>query len=218
MIPIPEIDDSSTQWHSEGNDPSRPLIVLIHGYGADEHDLIALASSLPTGFDYAAVRGPLTPPFPMPGCSWYPLEGEGSGDIDVVTESTNRLLAWLDSLGRTGPVGLVGFSQGGVLAVHAMRLRPEAFAFAGNLSGYVMPGGEMPGDETLAERRPPVFWGRGSSDDVIPEGLVVHTTDWLPGHADIVGRTYLGLGHAVAPDEVADLNVFLTKQLEALGC
>lgn len=215
MIDIPDIDDSVTRHR--GDDPARPLVVLIHGYGADERDLLGLVPELPDGFDYAAPRGPLTPPFPAPGYSWYPLEGEGAGDIDVLTASTERLLAWVDALGRTGPIGLVGFSQGGVLSLHAMRQRPDAFAFAGNLSGYVMPGKAQPGDDALAERRPPVFWGRGSADDVIPDALVVHTTDWLPGRSDLVGRIYPGLGHAVSPAEAADLRVFLEKQLAALG-
>lgn len=217
MIDIPEIDDSFTQRHGDATDPSLPLVVLIHGYGADEHDLLGLAPRLPDGFVYASVRGPLAPPFPAPGYSWYPLEGEGAGDIDVLTASTERLLTWIDSLGRTGPIGLVGFSQGGAVSLHAMRQRAEAFAFACNLSGYVMPGAAQPGDDALAERRPPVFWGRGTADQVIPDDLVVHTTDWLPGHADLVGRIYPGLGHAVSPEEVADLNVFLAKRLDAIG-
>ena len=59
--------------------------------------------------------------------------------------------------------------------------------------------------------------GRGNADGVIPEGLVVHTTDWLPSRADLVGRIYPGLGHAVSREEVADLNAFLAKRLEAPG-
>lgn len=217
MIDIPDIDDSLTRRRGNGADPARPLIVLLHGYGADERDLLGLAVHLPQGFDYASPRAPLTPPFPAPGYSWYPLEGEGAADIDVLTASTERLLAWIDSLGRTGPIGLVGFSQGGAMAIHAMRRRPDAFAFAANLSGYVMPGAAQPGDDVIAEQRPPVFWGRGTVDEVIPESLVVYTTDWLPSRSELVGRIYAGLGHAVSEDEVVDLNVFLTKQLEDLG-
>jgi len=216
MIPIPDIDDSSAQ-RIEGDDASRPLLVLMHGFGADERDLLPLARALPDGFDVVLPRGPLSPPFPAPGASWYPLEGEGAGDIDVLTSSTERLLAWIDSLGRTGPIALGGFSQGGAMSLHAMRLRPEAFAFAVNLSGYVMPGRELPGDDALAERRPPVFWGRGGADQVLPERLVAHTVDWLPRHAELVGRTYPGLAHGISEEEVDDLNRFLEKRLATLG-
>lgn len=215
MIDIPAIDDSATLRHGDASDPARPLVLLLHGYGSDERDLIGLAPLLPDGFSYASVRAPLTPPFPAPGYAWHPLEGEGAGDVGVLTAATERLLAWVDALGRTGPVGLVGFSQGGAVSLHAMRLRPGAFAFACCLSGYVMPGDAQPGDDALTESRPPVFWGRGSTDQVIPERLVAETTDWLPGHADLVGRVYPGLGHSVSEEEIADLGVFLTKRLAA---
>ena len=113
-------------------------------------------------------------------------------------------------------VGLLGFSQGAAVALQAMRLRPERFAFAVNLSGYATPG-ELPGDAALAERRPPVFWGRGTSDDVIPPVLVEHTVTWLPEHMDLSGRVYPGLTHSVSEPELDDVRVFLEKRLADLA-
>jgi hypothetical protein len=40
-----------------------------------------------------------------------------------------------------------------------------------NLAGYV-DAGDLPTDEHLAEVRPPVFWGRGARDEVIPAARV----------------------------------------------
>ncbi|HEY6124566.1 MAG TPA: hypothetical protein VIV63_07930, partial [Steroidobacteraceae bacterium] len=68
----------------------------------------------------------------------------------------------------------------------------------------------------LAALKPPVFWGRGTNDDVIPEFLVDHTTEWLPGHAELSGRVYPGLTHSVSEQELDDVRVFLDKQLEAM--
>jgi len=94
-----------------------------------------------------------------------------------------------------------------------MRLEPQRFAFAVALSGYVTPGA-LPRDAELAELRPPVFWGRGTHDDVIPAALVTHTTQWLPEHVELSGRVYQGLTHSVSEDEIVDVRTFLTKQLE----
>src|SRR3546814_8553016 len=88
---------------------------------------------------------------------------------------------------------------------------PERFAFAVNLSGYVTPG-SLPGDAALAERRPPVFWGRGTHDDVIPEPLVAHTVEWLPAHVDRSGRVYAGLTHSISEQEPADVHEFRTEE------
>ncbi|MCD1269601.1 alpha/beta fold hydrolase [Microbacterium sp. MEC084] len=212
MPEIPVLDESAVLW--SGEPAGRPLLVLLHGYGADERDLFALAPHLPEAFAVAAVRAPLEPPFPTPGRSWYPIEGLESRDAAHVTRAAERLIEWLDAVaGEASSVALLGFSQGGAVALQALRLDPERFSFVVNLSGYVTPG-ELPGDAALAERRPPVFWGRGAMDDVIPSWLVLHTTDWLPGHSDLVGRIYPMLRHAVSEQELADIRVFLEKQLE----
>ena len=103
-----------------------------------------------------------------------------------------------------------------VVRVEEPDAEPERFAFAVNLSGYATPG-ELAGDAVMAENRPPVFWGRGTADEVIPGFLVDHTTQWLPGHSDLSGRVYPGLTHSVSEQEMADVRVFLEKQLESLS-
>jgi len=192
----------------------RPLLVLLHGYGADERDLFGLVPYLPPEVAVAAVRAPLAPPFPAPGYSWYPIEGLESRDPEHVTAAATRLIEWTDAAASAHPsMGLIGFSQGGAVALQAMRLDPARFAFTVNLSGYVTPGA-LPRDDELAELRPPVFWGRGTNDDVIPEFLVTHTTEWLPSRVELSGRVYPGLTHSVSEQELADVRVFLDKQLD----
>lgn len=208
------LDDAVALWSAEPADRAgRPLLVLLHGYGADERDLFALAEHLPPAFVFAAVRAPLAPPWPSPGYSWYPIEGLQSRDADATTAAAGALLRWLDAAAAdASSVGLLGFSQGAAVAIQALRLDHERFAFAVNLSGYATPG-NLPGDAALAERRPPVFWGRGTRDDVIPPFLVEHTAQWLPEHVDLSGRVYPGLTHSVSEQELHDVRVFLGKRL-----
>ncbi|MFH8252213.1 alpha/beta hydrolase [Microbacterium sp. B2969] len=211
----PHLDPDIVLW--SGEPAGRPLLVLLHGYGADERDLFGLVPYLPAEFAVAAVRAPLTPPWPAPGYSWYPIEGLDGQSPNRTTDAAARLLHWLDAVAPApSPVGLLGFSQGAAVSLQAMRLAPERFAFAVNLSGYATPG-DLPGDAALAERKPPVFWGRGTNDDVIPGHLVAHTVEWLPAHVDLSGRVYQGLTHSVSEPELADVRVFLDKQLEALA-
>lgn len=217
MSPHHPLDSDVVLWSAEPAERAgRPLVVFLHGYGADERDLFALAPHLPDEFVVAAVRAPLAPPFPTPGYSWYAIEGLESRQPAHVTASAHRLIAWTDAAAAAHPsVGLLGFSQGGAVSLQAMRLEPHRFAFAVNLSGYATPG-ELPGDAELAQRRPPVFWGRGTHDDVIASFLVEHTTQWLPEHVDLSGRVYPGLTHSVSEQELADVVTFLEKQLENL--
>lgn len=214
MADTPALDDSVALWSVEPVErDARPLLVLLHGYGADERDLFGLAAYLPPEFVIAAVRAPLAPPWPSPGYSWYPIETLDGRDPRHVTAAASRLIEWLDHVAPEGPVGLLGFSQGAAVAIQALRLQPERFSFIVNLSGYATPG-ELDGDEALAALRPPVFWGRGTRDDVIPVALVEHTVQWLPAHSDLSGRVYTGLTHSVSEAELDDVRTFLQKQLD----
>jgi phospholipase/carboxylesterase len=232
MSTFSPIDDSASLWSAELSERTgRPLLVLLHGYGADERDLFALARYLPPAFVVAAVRAPLAPPFPAPGYSWYPIEEVRAGEPGVsggarsrsdgrdpshVTHAASSLIEWLDEHAPDVAVGLLGFSQGAAVALQALRLQPERFAFVVNLSGYATPG-DLPGDAELAALRPPVFWGRGTRDEVIPEFLVEHTVQWLPEHAELSGRLYQGLTHSVSEAELDDVRIFLDKQLETIA-
>lgn len=211
----PPLDPTVVRWSAPPAERAgRPLLILLHGYGSDENDLFALAPHLPQRFVVAAVRAPLSPPWPAPGFSWYPIEGLQGRDARLVTEAASRLIEFADAATDAAHVGLLGFSQGAAVALQALRLQPQRFAFAVNLSGYATPG-ELPRDAELAELRPPVFWGRGTHDDVIPSFLVEHTTDWLPGVSELSGRVYPGLTHSVSEQELLDVRAFLEKQLDA---
>lgn len=216
MSSVPALDPAAVRWSAAPAERAgRPLLVMMHGYGSDENDLFALVPHLPSEYVVAAVRAPLAPPFPTPGWSWYPIEGLHGRDPQAATASARALTDWIDAeRGDAASVGMLGFSQGGVMAIEALRVRPDDYAFAVTLSGYANPG-DLDTDAELAARRPPVFWGRGALDDVIPPALIAHTAQWLPGRVDLSGRVYPNLGHAVSAEELRDVATFLHKQLAA---
>ncbi|MDQ1082880.1 MULTISPECIES: alpha/beta hydrolase [Microbacterium] len=213
MSAHPSLDPAVVRWSVPADERGdRPVLLLLHGYGSDEHDLFGLVPYLPGGFVIASVRAPLTPPWPMPGASWYPIEGLDGRDPHAVTQAASAVLAWIRDAVGDAPVGVLGFSQGGAVALQMLRAAPDAVSFAVVLAGYAA-GGELPGDAVLAERRPPVFWGRGAADDVIPSALVHLTSQWLPVHSDLSGRVYPGLTHSISQDELDDVRAFLDARL-----
>jgi len=207
------IDATATRWAPEVRE-GLPLVVMLHGYGSDENDLFALRPFLPDGIAVASVAAPLTPPWPAPGRSWYPIEALEGRHPDGVTEAAQALLRWLDAEAADAPkIALLGFSQGAAVSIQAMRLDAARFGAIVALSGYATPG-DLPADESLRELRPRVFWGRGTNDDVIPQPLVDHTAQWLPERADLTGRVYPGLTHSVSEEELQDVRVFLDSWLD----
>jgi phospholipase/carboxylesterase len=210
------IDDTATRWSTDER-AGLPLLVLLHGYGADEHDLFGLVPYLPAGLAVASVAAPLAPPWPMLGRSWYPIEGLDGRSAEAVTAAGEAFLRWLDAVAAEAPsIALLGFSQGAAVALQALRLDPERFGAVVALSGYAS-AGDLPGDDALRAQRPPVFWGRGTHDDVIPPALIDHTAQWLPDHSELSGRVYPGLTHSISEDELADVRLFLDKWIDGLA-
>ncbi|WP_375400934.1 alpha/beta hydrolase [uncultured Amnibacterium sp.] len=187
----------------------RALTLVLHGFGADELDLLPIAPALGTE-PAMSLRAPVRY---GPGWSWAPVDPAGPVRGAGLDESADAVLAWLDEvsagpLGRPDSVRLLGFSQGGATALQLLRHAPERFAAVVLLSGFVSPGAHE-GDAALAALRPPVFWGRGDADAVIPAEAVDRTAEWLAGHAAVTERVYPGLAHGIDAGELADVAAFL---------
>ncbi|WP_022883314.1 alpha/beta hydrolase [Glaciibacter superstes] len=208
------IDADAVLWSAgEADRAGRPLLVIMHGLGSHEGDLFSLAPHLPLEPAIASLRAPLTV---GDGWGWFPRKEEQRQAVDDYADAAARgVLDWLDALPeQPTSVGLLGFSQGGAMALQLLRHAPDRFAFAVQLSGFVVgPGRE--GDDTLAELRPPVFWGRGTADDVIPMQAVDETQTWLTAHSTLTERIYEGMGHSVSQAELADIVAFLQAQYAA---
>ncbi|MFO7689719.1 MAG: dienelactone hydrolase family protein [Cryobacterium sp.] len=204
------IDPEAVIWSAgEADRAGRPLLLVLHGYGSHEGDLFALAPHLPLDPVIAALRAPLPA---GQGWAWFPIQDLGNPAVDVVDATVAAVLDWLDGLpSAPASVGLLGFSQGGAMTLQLMRAAPQRFAFAVQLSGFVG-SGEQPGDADLAVRRPPVFWGRGTADPVIPPSAIDRTRAWLPGHATVTERIYEGMAHSISQPELADVVTFLRDQ------
>lgn len=201
------IDASAVIWSApERERAGRPLIVLLHGYGSHEGDLFQLSPGLPLGPVVASVRAPVAE---NGGWAWFSLADRGLGnpDGDSATEAAETVLAWLDSLEFTS-VALLGFSQGAIVALQALRLRPDAFTSIVALSGFAA-GGTTAGDVALEAKRVPVFWGRGTLDRIIPAEAIARTETWLPEHSDLTAHIYEDLGHGVSGTELSDISAFL---------
>jgi phospholipase/carboxylesterase len=203
------IDPVPVIWSlPEAQRAGRPLLLLLHGKGSHEGDLAGLITRLPEGFVIASLRAPIPD---GPGFSWFVGNVPGDPASAAVDAAADAVLAWLDGLPFPPvSVGLLGFSQGGVISVQTLRRAPERIAFALNLSGFVASGSE-PGDAAIS--RHPVFWGRGDADVVITPAAVDRTAAWLPAHVDLTAAVYRGLPHSISAEELDDIEAFLLARL-----
>jgi phospholipase/carboxylesterase len=89
-------------------------LVLLHGRGADEHDLFPLLDALDPGRRLLGLtpRGPLS--LPPGGAHWYRLAGIPTPDPATFWPSFEALSELLEGVPR--PLVLGGFSQGAVMS------------------------------------------------------------------------------------------------------
>ncbi|MFI5709387.1 alpha/beta hydrolase [Kribbella sp. NPDC051620] len=208
----PGMDRDAVLWSaSDHSRADRPVLVMLHGWSYDETHLFRLlVPELPPELVVASIRARIPE---AGGYAWFPSRGNPIGDPQpaVANAAAEDVLQW--TLGIEAPsIGLLGFSQGGAMVHQLMRLAPDRFAYGVSLAGFVVRD-DQPGDVTLAASRPPVYWGRGETDWVIPTAAVQRTEHWLKTHATAETRVYRGLGHDVAGPEIADLIEFVTKQI-----
>lgn len=185
-------------------------LVLLHGRGADEHDLHPLLDALDPERELLGVtpRGPLA--LPPGGAHWYRLGGIPTPDPATFWPSFEALAELLDGLPQ--PLILGGFSQGTAMT-WALGLgrgpakRPAALVA---LSGFMprvegleldlsgLDGYPVAIAHGLLDPVIPVDWGRAAREVVIAAGAAVayhesplpHTIDpqIIPALRDFVAR------------------------------
>ena len=95
-------------------DPSAPLVVLLHGRGSNESEILGLAAHLPP--DRRTRRCGRRSPRAA-GFAWFANRGIGRPVADSLRSTMDWFRTWLDDVAPPGrPVLLVGFSGGAAFA------------------------------------------------------------------------------------------------------
>jgi phospholipase/carboxylesterase len=185
----------------EAGAPGTPVLLLLHGTGGSEHDLLPLADRLAPGAGYLAPRGPVQ----EHGMNrWFRRFGEGVFDVDDVVRRAGELAGFVDwARGHYGiadrPLVAVGFSNGANIALAAALLHPGAVANAVAFSGmYPLEGRTVQAD--LSGTSVALFNGR--SDAMAPIDSVIRVGSILESRGAEVTRNVREGGHGIHPGEI----------------
>ena len=151
-----------------------PLLVLVHGYGADECDLFSLAGEFPDVFHVVSPRAPID--LPWGGAAWYSLDFVNGEKFTCDTEAVaardtlhmfiNEAIEAYDA--DPSQVWYLGFSQGAILGYGLMTTYPQQVRYYMPLSGYLekaVVSYDVAADDMKDVK---VFATHGSVDPVIP--------------------------------------------------
>ena len=191
-----------------------PTILLLHGRGADELDLLSLARELDPRLYVVSARAPMAT---GPGHHWYHLEALGKPEqrsFDASLTALARFVAELPTAYPVNPAAIftLGFSQGAMMAGSLLLTRPTSIAGTIMLSGYLPLASGLPIDEAALTGRP-VFEAHGSLDNVLPIALGHQARDyWQAVGVELTYREY-PIAHSISAPELDDLDEWLGPRL-----
>jgi phospholipase/carboxylesterase len=199
--------------------PPQGLLVLHHGRGTEESDLLGLADALDPERRLRVVtpRAPLSLPG-SPGYHWYLVPRVGYPDPETFYAARAALAELHDELWEQTGVGpertvLGGFSMGSVMS-YAMALGADRPAVAGILafSGFVpvVEGWEP----SLADRRGTrAFIAHGRRDPIMEVGFAQRARDLLEAGGLEVTYRESDVGHQIDPVHLVDATAWLGETL-----
>jgi len=189
-----------------------PLVLLMHGRGADANDLADIAPMIDGGYRFVFPNAAKAFE-PMPGYSfgfsWFdgwPPEG------DSIVQSRTKLLALIDELVARyptpeGKIVVAGFSQGGMMAIDV------GFRTKQKVAGVVVMSGAIYEADKPPLRKMPLLIIHGTQDDMIPVLAARRTRHVLEEHGVSPEYHELAMGHHVTPESMEVVRAFLVRVL-----
>lgn len=198
-----------------------PLLVMLHGFGSNESDLLGLVPYLDERIHIASVRGPMR--LEAGAYGWYRVSHTAGGPVvheGEERESRKLLARFIDDMVDahgvdTKRIYLLGFSQGATLALSLALTIPERIAGTLVFSGRVMRemAGSIAAPEQLKDAR--IFMAHGLHDDVVPIGRARSSREFLTGlDVDLRYHEYPA-AHQISPDMLKHGGEWLSQSLEA---
>jgi phospholipase/carboxylesterase len=197
-------DLSFIHAHAPG-DPARAPLLLLHGTGGNEHDLVPLVAEIAPGRAYVSPRGKVLENG-MP--RFFRRFAEGvfdEADVRVRAGELARFVAEArEAYGLAAPVA-VGFSNGANIAAAMLYLHPEALAGA-VLWRAMTPLSTAPEGRLDGKR---VLIASGRMDPIVPAADAVGLVAALSGAGAEVAHEVLPTGHGLTRPDLELARAFL---------
>lgn len=187
-------------------------LVLLHGYGADERDLLPIAHELDPRLRAVSLQGPVSLGGPMR--AWFNLsqdfQGRISFDAEEARAAVQAAIGAVEEIAAGSPRPLLlGFSQGAGIALGVGLLRPDLACGIVSLSGVARALEERdhaPREKLTGLR---VFAAHGVQDPLLPISLGHRLRDELVRLGVAVEWHEYEMGHVVVPEEIEDARAWV---------
>jgi phospholipase/carboxylesterase len=191
---------------------SKGTLIMLHGYGADEYDLMGLAAYFDENLQVLSIRGPGSTVHG--GASWFDIDMNVDGSLKFNTgqalESADSIIDLIQVLREQGIITdekiiLAGFSQGATISQLVTLQKPEIIKALLILSGRLTDEATELLENQEALTGLPVFAAHGAHDNVIPIEFgrqIVSFWEKLP--VQLETHEY-PMGHEISQDELVHI-------------
>lgn len=197
------------------DDAEIPLVIVMHGRGADANDLADIAPALDQGsggirFVFPNAPKPFEPYRGMTfGFTWFDGWPPARGSID---DARQRVLRFIDEIVEryptpAGKLIISGFSQGGLMSLDV------GFRTRQSLAGIVVMSGALYEDEMPSFTKIPVLIVHGVDDEVIPVLAPRRARRVLEDHGLSPEYHEFAMGHWVTQESIAVVAEFIHRSL-----
>lgn len=194
-----------------GSDAGRLPLLLLHGTGGDESDLLPLGQMVAPGAALLSPRGRVSEAG-MP--RFFRRFGEGRFDEEDVRRRADELADFVEAArarySLAAPVA-VGFSNGANIAAAVLYRRPQVLAGA-VLIRAMIPLAEGPSAPLGGK---PVLMLSGAMDPIIPASNSEGLAAALSAAGAAVRHEILPAGHGLTQPDIALARDFLARDLRA---
>jgi phospholipase/carboxylesterase len=196
-----------------------PCLILLHGRGADEDDLLGLAEFLDPRLFIISVRAPL--PFDYGfGYTWFEMLENFQPEFTSLKDSHKILTQFLDDVVEKYPVDpkqifVLGFSMGTVMGYLLLLTRPENISGLIANSGYFSDKFKLPVD-TKPLNKHSIFIAHGTHDPIIPIHIGRQAKEFFSKrNIDLTYKEY-PMAHEISEESLNDFSKWLTQQLDKI--
>ncbi|NEM98401.1 alpha/beta hydrolase [Pontibacter burrus] len=190
-------------------------LILLHGVGSNEQDLISLAQFMPGNFTVISPRGPFA--LGEGRYAWYQVDfSTGKPSINAAQEAQSReiikdFVAQVKAIYSIDEVYLGGFSQGAIMSYTIGLTAPDlvsgVLAFSGRILEEIKPSVET-ADKL---KNLSVFIAHGTQDATLPVHYAREAKTFLESKGITPTYHEVTMGHQITGEVIVDVREWLKK-------
>ncbi|MFA6036722.1 MAG: alpha/beta fold hydrolase [Legionellales bacterium] len=197
------------------------VVIWLHGLGADGYDFIPIVPELKLNdlairfiFPHAPTR-PVTLNRGMQMPAWFDIHEispAAKHDIKGIENAYQQISALIEDQHQQNipyeNIALIGFSQGGALALYTALRFPQPLAGVMGLSTY-LPAIQSLKDAIQTPKPLPIFLAHGTHDPIVPIEAGHMTEELLTSQGYHVDWHTYPMAHQVCMEEITDIGMWL---------